>query len=413
MQRLDASGIAAPTAVRAALAVESIGEPRQLALQRSLQALLGQSMQGAVLARLGDGSSLVNVAGGPVRMTLPPGFPVGAEVPLTLVALDPRPTFQIGRGRDASSNVTLTYADPGPEAAGADATLPHGQSGAAQQGAAAQTPQATTTAAQAQAAQQARPASLAAVLLSKAPLTPSNQLPGFDPSAPAPALSGAARAISSILQRAESRPGAPLGIVGGSPLMAAPDAPPAALAHSLRNALGSSGLFYESHVAEWAAGKRPLQDLLREPQMAQLSQAAQAQRAAGGTDLAAAQLINLQLHTHEQARVLWQGEAWPGQPMEWEVHKDAPDDGRGERDGDEAARTWRSGVRFRFPLLGDVNASVVLVGDQVHIQVSTGSAGSAAALRLHADALETSMAAAGSPLSSLTIGADDGAGHAQ
>ncbi len=261
-----------------------------------------------------------------------------------------------------------------------------------------------------QAAQQARPSSLAAMLLGKAPLTPSNQLPGFDPSAPAPALSGAARAITTILQQAESRPGAPLAIVGKTPLMPSPDAPPDALVHSLRNALGSSGLFYESHVAEWAAGKRPLQDLLREPQMAQ---AAQGERAAGGTDLAAAQLINLQLHTHEQARVLWQGEAWPGQQMEWEVHRDAPEDGRGEHDGDEQGRTWRSGVRFRFPLLGDVTASVVLVGDQVHIQVNTGSTGSAAALRLHAGELEASMAAAGSPLSSLTIGLDDGAGHAQ
>jgi hypothetical protein len=397
MQRLDATGIAAPSAVRAALAVEAIGEPRQLALQRSLQALVGQSMQGAVLARLADGSSLVNVAGNPLRMSLPPGFPVGAEVPLTLLAVDPRPTFQIGRGRDAGSNVTLTYAEPGPETAPADTepALARGQS-AAQQGAA------TTLA--------AGPTSLAAMLLGKAPLTPSNQLPGFDPSAPAPALSGAARAITSILQQAESRPGAPLSIIGASPLMAAPGAQPAALAQSLRNALDSSGLFYESHVAEWAAGKRPLQELLREPQMAQ---AAQAERAGAGTDLAAAQLINLQLHTHEQARVLWQGEAWPGQKMEWEVHKDAPEDGRDGRDGDEAAPTWRSGVRFHFPLLGDVAASVVLVGDQVHIQVRTGSTGSAAALRLHAGALEQSMAAAGSPLSSLTIGRDDGAGDAQ
>lgn len=457
-QRLDGTGTAPLTPLRATLAVEALGEPRQQALQRSLQALLGQSLQGAVLARLTDGSSLVNVAGNSVRMTLPPGFPVGAEVPLTLIELNPRPTFQVGRGRDAGANdsVTLSYAEAPPEQEpeqapgepglarrqpgeaastprqpGADPTPlarqpPTPLDAAAPKSAAEATPRlaanaAPGTAAQAQAhgAEQAQPAvatrppSLAALQLAKAPLTPSNQLPGFDPSAPPPALSSAARAISTVLTQAESRPGAPVSIVGTTPLSQAPDAHPAALAQSLHNAIGASGLFYESHVAEWAEGKRPLQELMREPQMAQVAHAAQGERAVvAGPDLAAAQFINLQLHTHEQGRVLWQGEVWPGQQMEWEINKDAPQDGRGERGADGQPPTWRSGVRFQFPLLGTVSASVVMVGDQVHIQVRTGSEQSAAALRLGAGALEQSMDAAGSPLSSLTIGRQDGAGHA-
>lgn len=451
-QRLDATGIAPLTPVRAALAVEALGEPRQQALQRSLQALLGQSLQGAVLARLTDGSALVKVAGNSVRMTLPPDFPVGSEVPLTLIEVDPRPTFQIGRGRDSASgangSVTLTYAEAPPEAEqeaaepgvarrqtqadsappaprqpGADPAALARQSQAAPDSHAAPPKNAAeaATAAQAHGAGEAQPAvaprppSLAAIQLSKAPLTPSNQLPGFDPSAPPPALSSAARAISTVLTQAESRPGAPLSIIGTAPLAQSPDAHPAALARSLHDAVGASGLFYESHVAEWAEGKRPLQELMREPQMAHAShatQAAQDGRAAPvGTDLAAAQFINLQLHTHEQARVLWQGEVWPGQQMEWEINKDAPQDGRDGRGADDQAQTWRSGVRFHFPLLGSVSASVVMVGDQVHIQIRTGSEESAAALRLGAGALEQSMDAAGSPLSSLTIGRQDGAGN--
>ncbi|KAB8049119.1 flagellar hook-length control protein FliK, partial [Janthinobacterium sp. FT14W] len=210
-----------------------------------------------------------------------------------------------------------------------------------------------------------------------------------------------ARAISSVLSQAESAPGAPLALVGKTPLTAAPGANPAQVAQKLRDAVGSSGLFYESHVAEWAEGKRPLASLLLEPQM---QKAQPGETARTGTDLASAQLINLQLHTHEQARVQWQGEAWPGQKMQWDISKDAPEGQQPDgRDGDEEATAWRSNVRFQFPLLGDLAAHVVLQGGRVHIQLQAGSEGSADTLRQHAPRLEASLDAAGWPLSSLSI----------
>ncbi|HAT30294.1 MAG TPA: flagellar hook-length control protein FliK [Janthinobacterium sp.] len=348
----------------------SAADPRGQ-LQRALQPLLGQSMPAEVLARLNDGSFLVNVAGNGARMQLPPGTQVGADIVLTLLALDPRPTFQIGAGRDAGT-VTLAYAEAEHEALAA--------------GNAAH-------------AAGAAPRSLAAILLSKAPLTPAGQLPGFDPSAPATTLSVAARAIAKVLSLADGA--APSALIGKSALMDPAAIDPARLAQTLHDTVGASGLFYESHVAEWADGKRALPDLLREPQMAPAARAP-------GADLAAAQLVNLQLHTQEQARVQWRGEAWPGQKMEWDIHKDAPGGGQGGRD--EAAPAWRSGVRFQFPMLGAVTASVALVGGRLHIQMQTGSEEAGAALRLHAPALELALDAAGAPLSSLTIGlrAEDG-----
>lgn len=451
LQRLDAGGVAPTTPVRAALAVEALGDPRQQDFQRSLQSLLGKTIQGQVMARLADGSFLVKVAGTPARMQLPAGAQVGAEVPLKLIALEPRATFQVGAGRAAAVSVALAYAEPGAPGkpgtpAGAQGPQPplpgQGQSPAQQQLLAqpqtlastqlqqqqpAPAPGQPPTQLQGQAQLQARPegaakaagaraGSLAAGELGKAPLTPAALLPDFDASAPPPVLSSTARAITSILSQAESRPGAPLAILGKGALVtpgaAGPE--PAVLARSLHEAVGASGLFYESHVAEWAEGKRTLQELLREPQMAQAAPGERAAAAAAGTDLASAQLINLQLHTHEQARVLWQGEVWPGQQMEWEIKDDTPE---GRRDGEDEAdqqRSWRSGVRFNFPLLGAVSASVLLVGGQVHIQVQAGSEASAAALRLHAGELEQSMDAAGSPLSSLTISGQDGENdHAQ
>ncbi|WP_310710415.1 flagellar hook-length control protein FliK, partial [Burkholderia multivorans] len=56
----------------------------------------------------------------------------------------------------------------------------------------------------------------------------------------------------------------------GAATAAAAEAAPPSLAGALRAALaqavGESGLFYESHLAQWFAGQRPLAALLREPQ---------------------------------------------------------------------------------------------------------------------------------------------------
>lgn len=385
LPRMDA-GTAPLAPAKTARPADGPGSASQAQFQSALQPMLGKAMQGNVLARLTDGSFIVRVAGQAARMMLPAGAQVGADVPLTLVAINPRPTFQVGNSRDPAASATLTYADATTEL---ETKADTGAATAAQTG--------------------ARATSLGATLLGKAMLTPASLLPGFDASAPAPELSKAGRAITSILTQAESAPGAPTSITGKAPLGVPPAMDTTQLAQNLHDSVGNSGLFYESHVAEWAEGKRPLATLMNEPQMQRALQG-EMTRVMQGTDLASAQFINLQLLTHEQGRVVWQGEAWPGQQMEWQINKDGqsgqPNDDR-QAGSDEQA--WRSGVRFRFPLLGDVSASVVLVGGRVHIQMQAGSADSAAVLRSNSGALERSLEAAGAPLSSLTISAPEAA----
>jgi hypothetical protein len=387
LPKMDAIGMTPLTPVKATRTADAVADPRQAEFQRSLQGLIGKSMQGQVLARMGDGSFLVRVAGTPARMQLPAGAQPGTEIPLTLIGINPRPSFQVGSNRDQAASALLTYADAEAEPDAAETRGP--QAGAAQAG--------------------TRASSTAATLLSRAPLTPANLLPALAGDTPAPELSTTARAISTVLGQAESVPGAPLSLVGKTPLMATPGAAPAQVSQNLRDAVGSSGLFYESHVAEWAEGKRPLASLLLEPQM---QKAAQGDMARTGTDLASAQLINLQLHTHEQARVQWQGEAWPGQKMQWDISRDAPEGQQhAGTEGDEEATAWRSNVRFQFPLLGDLSAHVVLQGGRVAIQLQAGSEGSADTLRQHAARLEASLEASGWPLSSLTIAGKPDAGE--
>lgn len=350
--RADLTRNAPVSSTNAQRAADAIGDARQQAFQRSIQTLLGKSVQGTVQARLSDGSSLVKIGDTSARMMLPPGAQVGAHVAMTLVAVNPMPTFQISSD---GNGTTLAYAEAGED----------GTAGAL------------------------RANGIAASLLDQAGA--GARLPPLAAGELDPTLSAAARLINTLLTQAQSGPNPPQAIVGSTPLMSSSATGTAPLAQALQEAIAQSGLFYESHVAQWAQGKRSLAELLREPQM---------QKPMGDADLGAAQLINLQLRTQEQDKIRWQGEAWPGQKMAWEIDKDAQNE---QEDGTQEQPVWRSGVRFRFPLLGEVAASVVLVGNALHIQIQAGTAESAAALRSRTGALQQSLEAAGATLSSLSI----------
>ena len=230
-------------------------------------------------------------------------------------------------------------------------------------------------------------------------------------------FSQAARMVSTLLQTAPpSQPALP----GTAPLAASAEGLQAApLETALKDSLAFSGLFYESHVAEWANGARPMAQLLREPQMQATQVKAldatselRAYRAEPGTDgtpstpvagmdLDAGRLIRQQLDTLEQRSIIWQGELMPGQPMQWEVREES--DPPGAAPTPPAERAWQSVVRFELPALGTVAATLNLRGGHLQLQVTTGNAATAATLRADGGALAAALDAAGLPLDLLTV----------
>jgi hypothetical protein len=78
-------------------------------------------------------------------------------------------------------------------------------------------------------------------------------------------LSPAGQLISQLLtgRHSESQPAT---LNRNEPLLPAPPAKAAALTPVLRQAVSESGLFYESHQAQWVEGETSLESLLREPQ---------------------------------------------------------------------------------------------------------------------------------------------------
>jgi hypothetical protein len=96
-------------------------------------------------------------------------------------------------------------------------------------------------------------------------------------------LSNAAKVINTALQSAQQS-GAPTAIVGKTPLLATPTSDTPQIAGALQDGLEFSGVFYESHVAQWVDGERAMPDLMQEPQTQAPSQAgAQSQASAAAT----------------------------------------------------------------------------------------------------------------------------------
>ncbi len=259
-------------------------------------------------------------------------------------------------------------------------------------------------------------------------------------------FSPAARLIGQLLP-AEGEAPPPAQLNRGQPLVAQPPQSQAAvaeLASRLTQSVTQSGLFYEAHQAQWIAGKRSLEILLQEPQgrksspaafqhaaaevaaraistadrpmtaeaVMQALQASSEKLGAGGAAQGTAQaqstqnlaqqvpddlrpLVQQQLDAAGTQRMIWQGEIWPQQTMEWEIERESEREADGSTE--EEAR-WRTSLSLTTPRLGRVDANLQLSSRGVAITLATPHGASAADLRATAPLLAAALEAAGVPL---------------
>jgi hypothetical protein len=270
------------------------------------------------------------------------------------------------------------------------------------------------------------------------------------------------------------------------------------LAETLASVVDESGLFYESHLAQWATGQRPIALLEDEPQadadgftanlpfgpqaaaprpgawtveppegqtftddplnpmrtvpMPQTPQQAAALAAsvkdmpagvftsnagtAGAGAGAAAGMATAAQHAQDTAvqasiaagihpstiplvrqqlellatdQFRWSGEAWPGAAFEWEIEPE--DHGGQSQDGGGPDRAWRTRVTISLPLLGTVDADLVLTGTFLVVRVKASEDGGA---RLFADGehFRQQLDAAGIQLAGFSVRPLDDSGKA-
>ncbi|MBN8440732.1 MAG: flagellar hook-length control protein FliK [Thauera sp.] len=246
-----------------------------------------------------------------------------------------------------------------------------------------------------------------------------------------PSLSQTGRLISFLLTGQPAAQPAALG-AGQTLLDAPPTGGAAQLASVLKDAVVRSGLFHESHQVQWVLGKLDTAALLAEPHnrtAPATAPSAQEQSAARGTsgvliersiapgaeEAATTQrnipiperilpLVHQQLDALATHQYVWQGQAWPGQAIEWSIED--PEDERGGQDasdGDPAAPEWNSTLRLTLPRLGGVEAQIQLTPAGVALRMRADDPETVAALdRRHAE-LASALEAANLPVTGMVV----------
>jgi len=210
------------------------------------------------------------------------------------------------------------------------------------------------------------------------------------------AMSDAARNLAAVVDRLSREAPAPAA-TRAAPVLASAPVDTAAFAASLKTALAQSGLFYESHQAQWVAGERPLGALMQEPQ-ATLKAATEA------VHPQAIGLVQQQLEALDTRQLVWHGQVWPGQTLEWQIEEDAR---RESAAVDDATPVWKTSLRLSLPRLGDVHATLAIRGDQVHLAFLDLAADAKSAVRTGQLALREAFGNAGLELLEIKVDRDE------
>lgn len=245
-------------------------------------------------------------------------------------------------------------------------------------------------------------------------------------------------ALATLASRAPAMPGA--------------GPQPAQLAQALKQTLQQSGLFYESHLADMAFGQRDAAELAREPQarlnpdvMPRInpagenrslladnlrfglpttsspmtfqadgqpthgtavtwssSQPGQAPATPPGIHPDAALLVRQQLEVFANQTLAWEGTAWQGAPMWWEIRREQDDTIPGSNPV-EAGQSWATRLVLNLPRLGTVEVRMNLAGNQLVMNIVAPE--SDTEISQAGIALRQRMHAAGLTLSDLTVAA--------
>ncbi|HEX5364161.1 MAG TPA: flagellar hook-length control protein FliK [Gallionella sp.] len=302
----------------------------------------GQQLQASVLSKLGEGLFKVQLAGQTMQMRLPGNIQSGDTIKLQVVSVQPRITFSMM----ASTN----------------------------------------------------------------PLSTPDQ------------IGDTARLLSNLTDRPIERP--LVQQMGSKAVWAATLQAPDVrqLATGLHDALSKSGLFYESHQAQWVRGERSINQLLEEPQNlltgksltlspGDTQQSAQDKLAAAQPSQPSAKsdnapliakelqpLVQQQLHTLENHHMVWMGQVWPEQQMQWEIKGEPKHQGRQQ---DE--RQWSTEMELSLPKLGDVRARLVFAESGLRLTLHAADAATTALFNRSLPQLKNSLDNAGIALTAAIV----------
>jgi hypothetical protein len=250
--------------------------------------------------------------------------------------------------------------------------------------------------------------------------------------------------ISQLLGGARDGRSGPVALPlnGNQPIAASPPGKAQDLLPLLKQAISESGMFYESHQAEWVEGRINKAQLLQEPQgkLAPLTAArqeslhasepassgrvaadvagtlptrspdsaattAQAAPSAPAVAPQALAVVQQQLEAFATQNFAWQGQVWPGQQMDWEIENENARSDRDSTGGSADGEKWQTRLRLTLPHLGEVDARLNIQGRQISLSVVASDVETRALLRSDTATLRGQLEQAGLDLASLGIAA--------
>lgn len=206
-----------------------------------------------------------------------------------------------------------------------------------------------------------------------------------------------------------------LSLTSPTPILAGPSINSTELPGLLQKAIVQSGLFYESHQAQWVNGENTLENLQQEPQgklvlvTADLPAAKVAASALLGPEMSVhtqtIPLVQQQLTTLETGHLFWRGEIWQGQPMEWDINEHSQEKEK-ENESDQVAQ-WRTQLRLSMPQLGDITATITLNAQGINIKINTSQQDTARLLKSNQSPLTMDMQLVGLNIQAVEVQHDD------
>lgn len=163
--------------------------------------------------------------------------------------------------------------------------------------------------------------------------------------------------------------------------------------HDLKQALSSSGLFYESHLADYVEGKRTLGALLQEPQ--------------NKANFDSATLLAKQLDVLEHNKIQWSGQVWAGQHLDWEIRRDnnlqsKPDEHQLDQFEPDTL-PMISTLALDLPNLGRVTTTLKIQDGHLSIHIHAVATSTTALLKKQVPTLSGALQKSGQQLDALLV----------
>jgi hypothetical protein len=104
-------------------------------------------------------------------------------------------------------------------------------------------------------------------------------------------------------------------------------------------------------------------------------------------------LVQQQLHTLEHHHLVWMGQIWPGQEMQWEIQGEPEHQSRQQ---DE--RQWSTEMELALPKLGDVHARMIFTESGLRLTLHATDSATVELFNRSLPMLKDSLADANIPL---------------